>query len=250
MLRTPTQTKVDAKKETVSAKSTSRPSELFVHPMVLRVVIIAVIGSLGIAGCIKFITNISTSKPTVTQIGITNSRFSQSTLDITEGSTVRFKNATQNVYWICIGQNAHCMSHGDGPKALYNLGIIVSRNQTVNATFNAQGTYPITAVFMPELNLVVNVGKTQGGDSSGTNDNSTNSSDDNGTIPSNINSSSNQQNVNGTNSDDDGSNVSSPSNSDGSNDSNASSTSSSDNGGSSGGDDGGDSGGGGGGGDD
>lgn len=91
-------------------------------------------------------------------VGMTRTGFIRSsTVDITVGKTIYFRNPANGVMQIlCVGRDQHCQSGQNDPSQLDN-GLVIQPGQTVSVTFDTAGMYQITSKTTTHMNITISV---------------------------------------------------------------------------------------------
>ena len=93
---------------------------------------------------------------TVTMAAVT---FAETCVNAKVNTPVIFNDPASSggVHIICIGHNQACKAGATGPKDLLGSGFQIVQGQTHSVTFTTPGTYDITCVVHPNMNVTVTV---------------------------------------------------------------------------------------------
>ncbi|GAC1520869.1 MAG: hypothetical protein NVS3B14_22570 [Ktedonobacteraceae bacterium] len=91
------------------------------------------------------------------EMDLTPKGFSLSTLEITEGESVRFVNQSSVTQVLCLGLNNVCDANAVAPKVLKTPGVQLKPGDSINVVFEQFGTYLITSANVKGVNLTITV---------------------------------------------------------------------------------------------
>jgi plastocyanin len=126
----------------------------------LAIPVVLLLVALVLFGCGKVPGggNTTSSVPNTTvQMGPTT--FVQATRTIHAGQTLLFDDTSGGggLHIICLGNNMACDKSAQGPSELMNGGFTINPGKTMSVPFPTAGTYKITCIVHPNMNLTVTV---------------------------------------------------------------------------------------------
>ena len=85
--------------------------------------------------------------------------FVKTSVSIKAGEKVTFHTQdTGAAHVLCFGDNGQCKSNADGPSELNNSsGDTINVGESKSFTFNKAGTYKVTCIVHPQMNMTVTV---------------------------------------------------------------------------------------------
>ena len=79
-------------------------------------------------------------------------------IEITEGETIHFVNRSTTITQVlCLGTDKHCDPLAVLPRGLKSPGIRIAPDQAKDVVFDFYGTFHVTSIAIPGMNLVVTV---------------------------------------------------------------------------------------------
>ena len=79
-------------------------------------------------------------------------------LEITEGQTIHFVNRSSTITQVlCLGTDKRCDPYAVLPRGLKSPGIRIAPDQAKDVVFDFYGTFHVTSIVVPGMNLVVTV---------------------------------------------------------------------------------------------
>lgn len=92
------------------------------------------------------------------EVDMITTGFVPQNIDITEGETIHFVNRSSTVTQvICLGSDKRCNTLAVLPRGLKSPGIQIAPNQTKDVVFDFFGTFHVTSIVVPGMNLTVTV---------------------------------------------------------------------------------------------
>lgn len=126
--------------------------------VVLALPALLLVIALVLFGCGK-VPGVHTSTLPATTVQMNTINFVQTTRTIKAGQTLLFSDTVDGggTHVICLGNNMSCDTKAQGPVALMNGGFTINSGETKSVAFPTAGTYQITCVVHPNMNLTVTV---------------------------------------------------------------------------------------------
>ncbi len=79
-------------------------------------------------------------------------------LEITEGQTIHFVNRSSTITQVlCLGTDKRCDPYAVLPRGLKSPGIRIAPDQAKDVVFDFYGTFHVTSIVVPGMNLTVTV---------------------------------------------------------------------------------------------
>jgi plastocyanin len=92
------------------------------------------------------------------EVDMTTTGFVPQTIEITEGETVHFVNRSSTITQVlCLGTDKRCDPLAALPRGLTSPGIQIAPDQAKDVVFDFYGTFHVTSIAIPGMNLVVTV---------------------------------------------------------------------------------------------
>jgi plastocyanin len=126
---------------------------------VLGIPVLLLVVALVVFGCGKVPGVHTTSGVPSGTVQMDPTNFVQTTRTIQAGQTLTFDDTVGGggLHVICLGKDQLCDKTAQGPTDLMNGGFTINPGATKAVTFPTAGTYQITCVVHPNMNLVVTV---------------------------------------------------------------------------------------------
>ncbi len=129
---------------------------LLILPAALAILIITGCGKIPVTSGGGSTTGGCVTSQTVNMAAVT---FVESCVNAKVNTPFTFNDPASSggVHIICIGHNQACKAGATGPKDLLGNGFQIVQGQTHTVTFTTPGTYDITCVVHPNMNVTITV---------------------------------------------------------------------------------------------
>ena len=92
------------------------------------------------------------------EVDLMTTGFVPQTIEITEGETIHFVNRSSTITQVlCLGIDKRCNRLAVLPRGLKSPGIQIAPNQAKDVVFDFYGTFHVTSIVVPGMNLTVTV---------------------------------------------------------------------------------------------
>jgi plastocyanin len=92
------------------------------------------------------------------EVDLMTTGFAPQNIEITEGETIHFVNRSSTITQVlCLGTDKRCNTLAVLPRGLQNPGIHIAPNQAKDVVFDFYGTFHVTSIVVPGMNLTVTV---------------------------------------------------------------------------------------------
>ena len=92
------------------------------------------------------------------EVDMMTSGFVPQKLEITEGQTIHFVNRSSTITQVlCLGTDKRCDPYAVLPRGLKSPGIRIAPDQAKDVVFDFYGTFHVTSIVVPRMNLTVTV---------------------------------------------------------------------------------------------
>jgi plastocyanin len=138
-----------------------KASKMLMKKSILAIPVVLLMVALVLFGCGKVPGVHNNTGPSVaeTTVQMGPTTFVQTTRTIKAGQTLLFDDSVGGggLHIICLGDNMVCDKTAQGPTELMNGGFTINPGGTKNVAFPTAGTYKITCIVHPNMNLTVTV---------------------------------------------------------------------------------------------
>ena len=92
------------------------------------------------------------------EVDLMTNGFVPQQLEITEGETIHFVNHSSSITQVlCLGTDKRCDPNAVLPRGLKSPGIRIAPDQAKDVVFDFYGTFHVTSIVVPGMNLTVTV---------------------------------------------------------------------------------------------